>query len=160
MFPICLPLINYNYQTKYLPLKNLESLWVRPLRHSLSWLWQPSPQITRHTMDFPCLVFSRIGLAQSTYVCRVQSSVWRLPKYWPPQPLSTQWVCHPRTKGGGGGRVLAGRWGGGGLIFWKTPDIGLASYSIIPLRDLVSKCIPPPPPPNSIPREVLKCQYF
>jgi hypothetical protein len=29
---------------------------------SLRRLWQPSPQITGHTMDFPCLVFSRIGL--------------------------------------------------------------------------------------------------
>ncbi len=26
----------------------------------------------------------------------------------------------------------------GGSIFWKTPDIGLASYSIIPLRIGVS----------------------
>jgi hypothetical protein len=25
-------------------------------------------------------------VAQSTYVCGVQSSVWRLPKYWPPTP--------------------------------------------------------------------------
>ncbi len=49
----------------------------------------------------------------NTYICRVQSSVWRLPKYWPPpHPLSTQ------RRGGG----------------WKTPDIGLASYSMIPLR--------------------------
>ncbi len=41
-----------------------------------------------------------------------------------------------------GGYTLAG-WGGthspggegvGGSIFWKTPDIGLASYSIISLR--------------------------
>jgi hypothetical protein len=34
----------------------------------------------------------------------------------------------------GGGHT---RWlerGGGGPIFWKTPDIGLASYSIISLR--------------------------
>jgi hypothetical protein len=28
--------------------------------------------------------------AQSTYICRVQSSVLRSPNYWPPPPLSTQ----------------------------------------------------------------------
>ncbi len=32
----------------------------------------------------------------------------------------------------------AGWWGGGWSIFWKTPDIGLASYSIISLRVKVS----------------------
>ncbi len=57
---------------------------------------------------------------QSTYICRVQSSVWRLPKYW---------VCSPP----GDQRRGVGRWGDGGSIFWKTPDIGLASYSLIPL---------------------------
>jgi hypothetical protein len=50
-----------------------------------------------------------------------------------PNPLSTQAsVSSPRTKGGG--YTLAGRWGGWGSIFRKTPDIGLASYSKIPLR--------------------------
>ncbi len=46
-----------------------------------------------------------------------------------PHPLSTQRVYPtpaPRTPRGGEGV--------GGSIFWKTPDIGLASYSIIPLR--------------------------
>ncbi len=32
---------------------------------------------------------------QSTYIRRVQSCVWRLPKYWPPTPLSNQRVCPP-----------------------------------------------------------------
>ncbi len=50
-------------------------------------------------------------------VCRVQSNVWRLPKYWPPTPLSAQRVCPPPAS-----------------IFWRTPDIGLTSYSIISLR--------------------------
>ncbi len=49
----------------------------------------------------------------------------------PPPPLPLAIVSSPRTKGGG--YTLAGRCGGGGSIFWKTPDIGLASY-IIPLR--------------------------
>jgi hypothetical protein len=51
-------------------------------------------------------------------------------------PLSGFWtvqrVCPPPALKAG--YTLAGRWGGGGSIFRKTPDIGLASYSIIPLR--------------------------
>jgi len=70
---------------------------------------------------------------QSTYICRVQSCVWLLPKYWPPTPSPpSECVLPPNPKTGG--HTLAGRWGGGGSIFWKTPDIGLASYSIISLR--------------------------
>ncbi len=52
---------------------------------------------------------------------RVQSCVLRIPKYWPPTPLSTRRVCPPPAVRRGGG--------GGGSIFWKTQDIGLASYS-------------------------------
>ncbi len=44
----------------------------------------------------------------------------------PPAPLHPATVSSPRTKGEG--YTLAGRWGGGGSIFWKTPDIGLASW--------------------------------
>jgi hypothetical protein len=86
-------------------------------------------------LPFLCPVDETIwNYPQSTYIYRVQSSVWRLWNYWPPHPLSTQrvHVSSPRTKGGG--YRLAGRWGGGGSIFRKTPNIGLASYSIIPLR--------------------------
>ncbi len=49
----------------------------------------------------------------------------------PPPPFHPASVSSPRTKGWGGEYTLAGRWRGGGSIFWKTPDIGLASYSII-----------------------------
>ncbi len=49
-----------------------------------------------------------------------------------PPPLHPASVSSPRSKGGG--YTLAGRWGGGGSIVRKTPDIGLASYSIIPPR--------------------------
>ncbi len=49
-----------------------------------------------------------------------------------PPPLHPASVSSTRTKGGGGvGYTLAWRWGGGGSIFRKTPDIGLASYSIM-----------------------------
>ncbi len=77
-----------------------------------------------------------VSAPQSTYICRVQSCVWRLPKYWPPTPLSTQRVC-PRPAPKAGGTYSPGGEGGegvGGSIFWNTPNIGLASYSIISLR--------------------------
>ncbi len=52
-----------------------------------------------------------------------------------PHPVSSLHpasVSSPRTKGGGvRTRRPAMGWGS---IFWKAPDIGLASYSIIPLR--------------------------
>ncbi len=70
--------------------------------------------------------------AQSTYIYRVQSSVWRLPNYWPPTPSPpSECVLPPHQRRGvhtrqGVGDVVS--------IFRKTPDIGLASYSIIPLR--------------------------
>ncbi len=35
----------------------------------------------------------------STYIDRVQSSVWRLPNYGPPTPLSAQRVCPPPKLG-------------------------------------------------------------
>ncbi len=72
--------------------------------------------------------------SKSTYICRVHNSAWRLPKYGPPHPrLHPASVSSPRTKGVGG-YTLTGRWGGGGSIFWKTPDIGLASCSLLPLH--------------------------
>ncbi len=66
------------------------------------------------------------------YLYREQSSVWRLSNYWPPTPSSPSECILPSHQRRG--YTLAGRWGGGGSIFRKTPDIGLASYSIIPLR--------------------------
>ncbi len=48
----------------------------------------------------------------------------------PPPPLHPASVSSPPHQRRGYTR--AGRWGGGGSIFWKTPDIWLASYSVIP----------------------------
>ena len=78
-------------------------------------------------------VTHRILLTQSTYIRRVQSCAWFLPKYWPPIPLSTQRVCPPPVPKAGGTHSPGGE-EGGGSIFWKTPAIGLASYSLISLR--------------------------
>jgi hypothetical protein len=66
--------------------------------------------------------------SQNTYICRKQSCVWRLPKLLTPHPqFHPASVASPAPKAGG--YTLAGRWGGWGSIFWKTPDIGLASYN-------------------------------
>ncbi len=75
--------------------------------------------------------------AQSTYLYRdieyrAVSGVFR--NIDPQPPLHPAIVSSPRTQRRGGGYTFSGRWGGGGSIFRKTPDIGLASYSIIPLR--------------------------
>jgi hypothetical protein len=50
-----------------------------------------------------------------------------------PHPLSTQRVCPPPAPKAGGTHSPGGE-GGGESIVLKTPDIGLFSYSIIPLR--------------------------
>ncbi len=63
---------------------------------------------------------------QSTYIYRVRSSVWRLPNcLLNPRPLC---VLPPHQKAGGTHTLGGEGW------FRKTPDIGLASYSAIPLR--------------------------
>ncbi len=61
---------------------------------------------------------------------RGQSYVSRLPKYWPPIPLTARRVCTPRLCWGGGGRWHSPDGEGvGGSIFWKTRETGLPSYS-------------------------------
>ncbi len=72
------------------------------------------------------LLQKKLKNAKSTYIYRyrIQSSVWRLPNLLTTHPLSTQRVCPPPAP-----KAVRG-WGGGGLIFRKTPDIGLASYTV------------------------------
>jgi hypothetical protein len=83
-------------------------------------------------------VYDIMADTQSTYVYRVQSCVWRLQNIDPSPSFYPASLSSPRTKGGG--YTLAWWLGvGGGSIFWKTPDIGLASYSIIPLRADISR---------------------
>ncbi len=53
----------------------------------------------------------------------------------PPPPLHQARVSSPATKAGG--YTLARAVRGWGSIFRKTPDIGLASYSLIPLRPIL-----------------------
>jgi hypothetical protein len=83
-----------------------------------------------HLFDRP-----RAFHAQITYIeYRAVSDVFRTID--PSPPLHPASMSSPFTKGGGGlhiRRAVRG-WGGGVSIILKTPDIGLASYSIIPLR--------------------------
>ncbi len=51
-----------------------------------------------------------------TYICRVQSCVWRLPKYWPTTPLHPASASSLRTKG-----IL-------GYIGPKTRELGLNDF--------------------------------
>ncbi len=73
--------------------------------------------------------------SQSTYICRVQSCVCRLPNYWPPNPLfHPASVASPAPKAGEGeGYTLAGRWGGGGQYFGRRQTL-VWPLTIISLR--------------------------
>jgi hypothetical protein len=53
---------------------------------------------------------------------------WVFQNIDPPTPLSTRRMCSPPATKAGGTHLPGGE-GGGGSIFWKTQDIGLASYS-------------------------------
>ncbi len=80
--------------------------------------------------DLISLWFSWMKHKVLTYIYRVQSSVWRLSNYRPRRVCTSPPLVRGEV-------TLAGwRWGGGS-IFRKTPHIGLASYSIIPLRNQV-----------------------
>ncbi len=47
-----------------------------------------------------------------TYICRVQSSVWRLPKYWPPTPPPpSEWVLPQHQRRGVHTRRAVRGWG-------------------------------------------------
>ncbi len=74
-------------------------------------------------MELTCVEYRALsGVFQNNYID-------------PPPPLPLASVSSPRTQGGGVHTRRAVRGvGAGRSIFWKTPDIGLASYSIIPLR--------------------------
>ncbi len=117
------------------------------------WRVQGPPSPPKAVM-FPNWKFDTTQHTVPTYVeYRAVSGVFQNIDPPPPSPPSECVV--PPTKGGGG-FTLAGRGGGGGSIFdfflnfpkkyikqiyvfWKTPDIGLASYSLIPLWPVLYK---------------------
>ncbi len=96
---------------------------------------------------FPLFYVSSFGTGSSDGATkylqyRVQSSVWRLPNYWPPTPSPpSECVLPPHQRRcvhhGASTHSPGGEGVGGGPIFRKTLDIGLASYSIVPLRIVV-----------------------
>ncbi len=90
-----------------------------------------------------------------TYVCRVQSSFWRLPKYWLPTPSPR--VCPlsaPKAGGLHSRRVVRGS------ILWKTPDIGLASSSKNSLRYDPSTFEDSSPSPAPPPRLLVPAHFL
>jgi hypothetical protein len=94
---------------------------------------RPPKQVTANKRS-PAKDYSDCAYPQSTYKDRVQSSVWRFPNYCPPTPSPpSECVLPPHHRRGLHTR-RAVRGGGWGATVWKTLDIGLASYSIIPLR--------------------------
>ncbi len=64
------------------------------------------------------------------YICRVQSSVWRLPKYWPPTPSPTSECVLPPHQRQGVYTRRAVRGGGGVNILEDARQwIGLLRYN-------------------------------
>ncbi len=75
---------------------------------------------------------------QSTYICGVQSCVWRLPKYWPPNPLSTQRMCTPPApKAVHNGRTVR-EWG---VNILEDARIGLLQYNLSTTRTEMGLCL-------------------
>jgi hypothetical protein len=58
-------------------------------------------------------------------------------------------VCPPPPPKAGGYTLAGRRGGGGGSIFWKTPDIGMSSYSIISLLGKLKT--------SEVPGKILAC---
>jgi hypothetical protein len=89
-----------------------------------------------HYVKPTCTIHCTVGLHHKVLIYveyRAVSGVFQ--NIDPPPPLHPASVSSPRTKSGGGTHSPGDEGvGGGGSTFWKTPDIGLASYSIIPLR--------------------------
>ncbi len=77
------------------------------------------------------------GRKRREIIVRGQSYFSRLPKYWPPIPLSARQCPPPATKAGG--THSPGGEGDGGSIFWKTREIGLPSYN--DLSTVVMNCV-------------------
>jgi hypothetical protein len=103
--------------------------------------------------------------ALSTYICRIQSSVWRLPKLLTLHPLSSHRVCPPpapKAEGGGGKdtRRAVRVWGGVNIL--EDVRHWMASYSLIPLRHEGMGCLAQRPiiRTHSLGGEVVGGQYF
>ncbi len=65
--------------------------------------------------------------SQSTFICRVQSCVWRLPQYWPPSPL---WVLPPHQRRGDTHSPGGEGDGGVNILEDARHRIGLLQYNL------------------------------
>ncbi len=107
---------------------------LRPGKHLV---WNSLTISSEADICIPFLLFLLYGLnPQNTYICRVQSCVWRLPKYWPPTLLSTQRVCPPphQRRVVGGYTHSPGNEGGGvggvNILEDARHRIGLLQYNL------------------------------
>ncbi len=88
---------------------------------------------------------------QSTYRCRVQSCVWRLPKYWPPTPRApsppSECVLPPHQRWGAHTRRAVRGWRGN-ILEDARHRIGLLQYNL-------STCLTQPWPHTAL----AQCRY-
>jgi hypothetical protein len=82
-----------------------------------------------------------VPTAQSTYICRIQSCVWRLPKYWTLPPLHPPSVSSPTHRRRGGTQSPSGE-GVGGQYFGRRQKLNWP-LTIISLRPTVCSEVTP-----------------
>ncbi len=83
-----------------------------------------------------------VTLFRREIIVRGQSYLSRLPKYWPPIPLSARRVCPPPAIKAGGHTRRAERGMGGQYVFWKTREIGLPSYNDLSTLSAIPIALP------------------
>ncbi len=66
---------------------------------------------------------------QSSYICRVQSSVWRLPKYWPPTPSPPSECVLPPHHRRGDTHLLGGEGVGAKILEDARHWIGFLQFN-------------------------------
>ncbi len=82
-------------------------------------------------VTFQTQIFFIWSDTQSTYIYRVQSSVWRLLNYWPPTPSPpSECVLPTHQRRGGRVHTLVGWWGGQYFGRRQTLDGPLTVYSL------------------------------
>ncbi len=144
--------LNYNSLSQLFP--SLSPLPFTPLLSPLFLIpppftlgWPPFTFVCPPLPPFPsaCLV------PQSTYIDRVQSSVWRLQNYRPPTHTPPSEYVLPMHNGGGYTLAVQGRAWGVNILEDARHWIGLLQYNSSTLSSLPVQ----PPPPHSISRSVL-----
>ncbi len=107
-----------------------------------AYLWIQLTGIILTIYFFPVLIVRAMHKVLTYIEYRAVSGVFRTID--PPPPLHSAIVSSPAPKAGGGGGGVHTRRAVkelGGSIFRKTPGIGFASFSIIPLRSYGSTSV-------------------